>query len=437
MEKLRDLIQDRPFKVDIDRLFKRIVIGCLIFGVVISIFQFAVGNSKELFSSVAFLLISILTFFIEKTKFKFLAYHILVIGIALLNVYMVIVLGSRYEAILLLFPSALIFCFIFMERITVIGIYMVFFCFIQFLIIYYNSGSDVNGISSQMIAEYISVVAFNVIFFFMCYFYLVNLKDTKNGLIEATNDVEFQREILKEKNNQLSKYIASNIQLENYTHLASHELKAPLRTMKGFVDILKRKLEGKLDVKEQEMFDFISTSSDKMSRMLDDLNALGRVSQTNPVMENVDTGELLEEINLERSIELQTSNGSLEVQGEFPEIQGQRGLLKQLFSNLIANGIKFTKEGVPPKIKISVEKKAEDYVFHFEDNGIGVEPENRDKIFQIFTRLHSEYEFEGSGIGLAICKKIVDLHRGSISVDESSMNGSKFSVRLPRKYPKY
>jgi len=421
------------FRQDIEKLFKRIIYISLFASLLTVFLQWGNGNIQELWVSAVFFIITGIGWLLFRFNYKSAAYHLLVIFTNLFFIYQIVFVGSRYQAILLFYACALIFCFIFFERFKILLFYLVFLTLSQIVIVYYNTDSHINSLSEQMIVEFVNVIAYNIIIFLLVYFYLSNLVKSKVKLDEAINNVKKQEVLLSHQNQELSKYIASNKQLENYTHLAAHELKAPLRSIQGFSSILGKKLQGQISPQDQELFNFISSGTSKMSGLLTDLGQLGRVSKMDVVLKPIDLEELFQEIIRDRGHTIKEKQAIVEyTTQEIKTIIGHRSLIKQLFSNLIGNGLKFVKKGTIPHVKIEIKEEGRLYYFKFMDNGIGIEPEYRDKIFQIFTRLHSEAQFEGSGIGLAICKKIVDLHQGTISIENSQLGGACFIVGIPK-----
>ncbi len=414
----------------VERLYFRILIIGLITSTSSIFVQFFNTNISELYSSITFFVIISLSLLFYIYDYKKLSFHTNILSLTTLNTFMFVVMESDYKAILLFFPAAMLACFILFQQRKVLFFYLFYFIFLQILIIY-KALLPLQGFNSQFIAENINVIVLNLIVFLSCYYYFNTLQKAKKALENATVDMMKQQQILRDKNKQLEAYIESNLQLESYTHLASHELKAPLQTLKGFSDILQRKLDHKLDDKEKQLMGFISGNSNKMMTLLNDLADLGSVSQTTLEIETVSLNDLFEDILRDRNHAIQERQAQVDYQTNGFSIQGQTSLLLQLFSNLVGNAIKFVDKEQQPRVKISTRLKGDLVEIAISDNGIGIAPENRDKIFQIFTRLHTEATFKGSGIGLAICKKIVDLHKGTIAVRESEWRGACFVVRLP------
>jgi len=255
---------------------------------------------------------------------------------------------------------------------------------------------------------------------------------------ERTAEVEQSKKELEEINKTLENRIKErtalleqkNKELEQFAFVASHDLQEPLRTMKSFVELLQRKYQGKLDEKADQYLSFISDSSSRMNELVKGLLEHSRIGHDYE-RNWVDCNQILENVKTDLSATIKETKSKLEVE-ELPEIKGSSIELRLLFQNLINNAIKFRKPNTEAHIKISAEKaKNKGWVFAVKDNGIGIADENQEKIFQIFQRLHSKKEYEGTGIGLAHCQKIVKLFKGDIWVESQPNQGSTFYFNIP------
>jgi signal transduction histidine kinase len=224
---------------------------------------------------------------------------------------------------------------------------------------------------------------------------------------------------------------ASNRELEQFAYVASHDLQEPLRMVSNYCQLLGRRYKGRLDQDANEFIEFAVSGAQRMQKLIDDLLAYSRVGSRvgKPVRTSVDVcfRDVLK--NLEALV---TETGAVITHDPFPEVDVDPNQLMQLLQNLIGNGIKFSGKNTPPKIHVSVENKETEWLFGVRDQGIGIAPEYFDRIFVIFQRLHSKHEYPGTGIGLAICKKIVDAYGGTIWVESTPGQGSTFYFTLPR-----
>ncbi|MBT8190201.1 MAG: GHKL domain-containing protein [Bacteroidia bacterium] len=236
---------------------------------------------------------------------------------------------------------------------------------------------------------------------------------------------------LNQKNEELQKYINSNLQLENFAYIASHDLKAPLRTVSSFAELLSESSHSKLSEKEQRFLKIILNSSNQMQKLVDDLLIYSRINAQAIRLEQIQVKDYLFQIINEIQHEIDDKKAIISVDCGDTEIFADEIKLRQVFQNLITNAIKFQKEDKTPKIEISLSESLYDWRFKISDNGIGIQQKYQDKIFSLFSRLHPYEEFKGTGMGLAICKKIIQQHNGRIWV-ESNDGGSTFYFTISK-----
>ncbi|MEO8629669.1 MAG: ATP-binding protein, partial [Betaproteobacteria bacterium] len=221
----------------------------------------------------------------------------------------------------------------------------------------------------------------------------------------------------------------SNEELEQFAYIASHDLQEPLRMVASYTQLLAKRYKGKLDADADEFIAFAVGGASRMQQLIQDLLAYSRVgTQANELLET-SSEEALQEalVNLRGAIE---DSGALVTHDPLPLVLGDDALLVQLFQNLIGNAIKYRRLEIP-QVRISaVRAEGERWLFSVRDNGLGIDPQYFDRIFGMFQRLHTREEFSGTGIGLAICKKIIERHGGSISVESKLGEGSTFHFAL-------
>ena len=223
----------------------------------------------------------------------------------------------------------------------------------------------------------------------------------------------------------------SNRELEQFAYITSHDLKEPLRMVSSFTQLLEKRYKGKIDQDADEFIGFIVDGAQRMHRLLDDILEYARLTTSDKKYEKIQMGQVVEESINNLKIAIDESNADIKYD-ELPMLFINRTEMVQLFQNLIGNSIKFQSEN-SPKIHISVEDKGNEYVFSIKDNGIGIDPEYQNKIFKMFKRLHTINEYDGTGIGLSITKKIVENHKGSIWVKSELGKGSTFFFCIPKK----
>ncbi|MEA3282725.1 MAG: PocR ligand-binding domain-containing protein [Euryarchaeota archaeon] len=223
----------------------------------------------------------------------------------------------------------------------------------------------------------------------------------------------------------------SNAELEQFAYVASHDLQEPLRMVSSYMELMKRRYKGKLDSDANEFIDFAVDGANRMRTLINDLLEFSRVGTRGKPSEPTDCKTLLEQTlaNLKASID---DSGAVVTHDTLPTVMVDGSQLAQVFQNLISNAIKFKGEE-PPRIHIAAERKRSDWIFSVADNGIGISPEYFDRIFVIFQRLHGRDEYSGTGIGLSVCKKIVDRHGGRMWVESEPGMGATFYFTIPAK----
>jgi len=225
----------------------------------------------------------------------------------------------------------------------------------------------------------------------------------------------------------------SNADLEQFAYVASHDLQEPLRMIASYLELLEKRYKGKLDTKADQYISYAVDGAKRMQGMIRDLLHYSRATVSSDTFKPVDVQKALDLAlnNLSQSIK---ETGAQITSRNLPEIYGEPTQIAQLLQNLIGNAIKFRRDDTP-KIQVSAELKCKAWVFAVQDNGIGLETQFKDRIFQIFQRLHEREKYPGSGIGLAIAKKIVEHHRGKIWVDSRAGEGSTFYFSIPESPP--
>jgi PAS domain S-box-containing protein len=221
----------------------------------------------------------------------------------------------------------------------------------------------------------------------------------------------------------------SNEELERFAYVASHDLQEPLRMVASYVQLLGKRYKGKLDADADEFIGYAADGAMRMQRLIEDLLAFSRVGTRGATSVPVDINMVLAGAltNVRLSIE---ESGASVTAGELPTVPGDPGQLGHLFQNLISNAVKFRGED-PPLVRVSAERDADNWLFRVHDNGIGIAPEYFDRIFVIFQRLHGREKYSGTGIGLAIARKIVERHGGRIWVESTPGRGTTFLFTLP------
>jgi len=224
----------------------------------------------------------------------------------------------------------------------------------------------------------------------------------------------------------------SNAELEQFAYVASHDLQEPLRKVTSFTQMLQRRYEGQLDDKADQYIFFAVDGAKRMQELINDLLSFSRVGRVNREQRDVPLRSVIDQALADLSIAIQESGAAVEVHGSPSVVLADAGLLALVFQNLVGNAVKFRVAGTPPQVRIDVTERAQECEVAVHDDGIGIDDQYADRIFVIFQRLHPKERYGGTGIGLAMCRKIVEYHGGRIWLDTHHEDpGTTFRFTLP------
>ncbi len=251
--------------------------------------------------------------------------------------------------------------------------------------------------------------------------------------IAQGQDITARKQAESELIETMSKLEMSNNELQQFAYIASHDLQEPLRMVASFLQLLWRRYGENLDGEAREFIDYAVDGANRMQLMINDLLQYSRVGTPGKEFEPADVEAVFEKIleNLRVAIE---DSGAVVTHGQLPVITADSTQISQLMQNLISNAIKFRGEQ-PPRVHVQAERRDSEWLFSVSDNGIGIEPEFADRIFVIFQRLHGRTEYPGTGIGLAVCKRIVGRHGGRLWVESEPSRGATFKFTIPDNQP--
>ena len=248
----------------------------------------------------------------------------------------------------------------------------------------------------------------------------------RQRIVRELRTVETARAALETQALELNR---SNAELEQFAYVASHDLQEPLRKVASFCQALERRYHGQLDDRADQYIEFAVDGAKRMQVLINDLLAFSRVGRSGHALQLVDLDDALEQAKSSLSRMLEENGASVDAQA-LPTVRGERALLVSLFQNLIGNAVKFRGEEAPV-VRIESERQGEHWQLSCTDNGIGVEAEYAERIFVIFQRLHTKEAYAGTGIGLAMCRKIVEYHGGRMWLDPEHSAGARFLFTLP------
>ena len=306
--------------------------------------------------------------------------------------------------------------------------YLMIFFFIGYLVVAFVVYAGYPNILSLLTG---------IVFFFGALFVFIVVRFglmTITELIQKTNESELQNEKL-EKSRQELKLIndelhAHNQELTKFNHIAAHDLQAPLHNISSIITLLERDHLDEFGPGAREYLSFITRSSERMRNLiiaLLDYSKIGSEKQ----FQDVNSHQVMNEVVEDHDTIIKDHNVTVKFE-HLPKIRAHRIELTQLFQNLLTNGIKFTRKSAHPIIEVTASEDDDNWHFVFSDNGIGIKDDDKDRIFNMFQRVHTMHEYEGSGIGLANCKKIVELHGGKIWVESKPNKGSQFHFTISR-----
>jgi len=250
-----------------------------------------------------------------------------------------------------------------------------------------------------------------------------------NGYIIVYRDITKRKRAEKKLKRTLDELKRSNKELEQFAYVASHDLKEPLRMVSTFTQLLERRYKNRLDDDANDFIEFIVEGCQRMKQLIDDILAYSRVTSHTKEFESVHIEKILDCVLFNLSVFIEENNASI-TYNSLPTVFVDTSQMVQVFQNLIINAIKFKGKKIP-EIHVSAQKGEKEWTIAVSDNGIGIDPEHQEDIFQVFKRLHAREEYPGMGIGLSICQKIVEKHGGRIWVESELGEGSTFYFTIP------
>jgi signal transduction histidine kinase len=249
----------------------------------------------------------------------------------------------------------------------------------------------------------------------------------RHRLVDALTVTQQARDDLEQREAELRR---SNADLEQFAYVASHDLQEPLRKVASFCQMLQRRYADALDDRAQQYIGFAVDGATRMQRLINDLLTFSRIGRVYDGKQAVDLNEVVDRVEDSLAVSI-GETGARIVRPKLPTVAGDVTLLTMLWQNLLGNAIKFRRPGEPPRVEITATETDDGWTFAVSDNGIGIDPEFADKIFVIFQRLHPRDRYEGTGIGLAVCKKVIEHHGGEIELDPSYGEGARLVFTLP------
>lgn len=239
--------------------------------------------------------------------------------------------------------------------------------------------------------------------------------------------IQDREQALQITNSQLER---SNRELEQFAYIASHDLQEPLRTIGSYTELLARRYQGQLDDRADQYIAFTVAATRRMKNLIQDLLVFSRVRQGQRTFTTIDIKQIAEDVVADLASQLEEVKGEVKI-FDLPDVLANENLMRHVFQNLIGNGLKFHDPKRPPVVKVSATREDKTWVFHVQDNGIGIEPQYHEKIFGVFQRLHNMEKYSGSGIGLSLARTAVEQQGGKLWLSSTPDQGSTFHFSLP------
>ena len=255
-------------------------------------------------------------------------------------------------------------------------------------------------------------------------------EDVEAMRVHILRDLDDTREANRRLDEQTRELERSNRDLEQFAYVASHDLQEPLRKVSSFCQLLQRRYGGQLDERADQYISFAVDGASRMQLLINDLLAFSRIGRTTEAFVDVDLADVAKAAATQVEQARADVDGEIVI-GELPVLTGDVTLLRQMLANLLGNGLKFHRDGVPPVVTVSARRVEDGWEIAVTDNGIGIEPEYADKVFVLFQRLHGRDVYPGTGIGLALAKKIAEFHGGRIRLGPVDGPGTAVLVTLP------
>lgn len=265
---------------------------------------------------------------------------------------------------------------------------------------------------------------------------LRSAKELETANTALKEEIAQRKRVEQDLERSLVHVTQSNENLQQFAYVVSHDLQAPLRNINSFIELLEKEAAQKLSDDERQYLDFISKGASHMQSLVKDVLRLSKVGTSKEAFSSFSLGDVISDVREQIRSDLDQAGAAVDVKGEMPTVYGDRSQLFQILQNLVGNAIKFQTPGTAPRVTIRAEPLSDDEgraagsKVTVSDNGIGIPANKLERVFGAFQRLHSESEYEGSGVGLAICQKIVERHGGDISVESEVGVGTTFTFTL-------
>lgn len=394
-------------------------------------------NNGELIGTIVFFSCSIVCYLLFKSGRINFAYHFFLVAACIIYVLDFVYFEMRFYGLFILFQNVLIYSFIFLRKYYAwVGCFiLIVICQIVSIYYIYKYQDNLNPI---MISDMLYCLAHNLGTFILCLFFVKNINKFKDGLDTSRQELESAKEKfnvqeskLKNRTEKLRDYELELQKKSEFETVVSEKLTPLSNNIDNFLGMLAPKVKSNLDEKELEIFNFALQNAEELTKYVNGLHELSFISKRPIVLENFSIARLVQEVKLEFFQQIAEQNAYLGFSGEDEEIYGDKFLMKKFLKLIIENSFHFKTNYRDPEIIISLESDGTGWIIKIKDNGIGIPEEKRASAFNIFTQLEKENTSEGSGIGLAICKQIAQLHNGAIWIENGNLGGISIVLHIP------
>ncbi|MFC6767939.1 PAS domain-containing sensor histidine kinase [Natrinema soli] len=262
--------------------------------------------------------------------------------------------------------------------------------------------------------------------------YTVPITDSRGDVfagVSMAHDITERKEYQRRLEETIDRLEESNRRLEQFAYAASHDLQEPLRMVSSYLQLIESRYADELDEDGEEFLAFAVDGADRMRNMIDGLLAYSRIETQGDPLEPVGLDSVLESVLADLQFQIEETDAEITTD-TLPRVEGDASQLRQVFQNLLSNALEYSGDE-PPRVFVDAERRGREWVISVHDEGIGIDPEDQERVFEVFQRLHSREEYSGTGIGLALCQRIIERHGGEIWVDSEPGEGATFSFTLP------
>ncbi len=399
-------------------------------------------NYLNILSNLTFASFALFSGFLFHLGFKQFAVHFFALCAPLLFLIDVLILGIEFSALFMIFPCAIIYSFIFFRKITVQIFYLVIGLISQYIAVYHINDGLNNGLSDSIAEEWNLYTVFNVGVFGFCYFFISNLKRFRTDLLQSKEELEnnkadlaLKANELEDRNLQIQKFIEANKKQYEFESLVIERLSPISNNIENFLEMHRLQVNKKLDERETELLDFVSKNSHHLNKCICGLYEFSFALKKNLNLETCQVSKLIQEIKIEKFDEIVSKNTYFGYNGGDLKLVVDQSLFKQLLNLLIENAIHFSFPNIQTQILIHASENAHSYDFKIMDNGTAIPKQFWEDVFKIFAQLDSKNPNAGVGVGLSICSKIIERHKGTIWIEESKLGGTCIAFQIPKLEP--